>query len=121
MVYPDTIKLATTTSDVYGDKTVTVLDEVSACFIKRASVSHDNNADSKMSDATVYLMPTNAVVLAKKNELEGMYIICSPFSNSDWYMVTSVNIAERKLLDNAIENIYCRLKKVAGLPYVYIS
>ena len=33
------------------------------------------------------------------------------------YRNGSVRIAQRKLLNNAIDNIYCRLQKVAGLAY----
>jgi hypothetical protein len=117
MKYPDTVKLATTTSDGYGDKTVTVLDEIPASFVKRAGVIHGDNADAETSDAAVYLLPTNATVLEKKDDLEGMYIIVSPFSANNWYRISSANIAERKLLNNTIDNIYCRLQKVAGLAY----
>lgn len=117
MNYPDTIKLATTSSDGYGDRTITVLDEVPASFIKRAGIDHDTNADSETSDAAVYLLPTNEKVLENKDDLEGMYIIVAPFSTSNWYRITSANIAERKLLNNAIDNIYCRLQKIAGLAY----
>lgn len=117
MNYPDIIKLATTSPDGYGDSTVTVLDEIPAAFIKRAGVSHENNADAETSDAAVYLLPTNEKVLERKDDLEGMYIIVAPFSASNWYRITSANIAERKLLNNAIDNVYCRLQKIAGLAY----
>ena len=121
MKYPDTVKLATTSSDGYGDKTVTVLDEIPAAFIKRASVIHADNADAETSDAAVYLLPTNEKVLEVKDDLEGMYIIVSPFGENNWYRISKVNIAERKLLNNTIDNVYCRLQKVAGLAYVSIS
>lgn len=121
MKYPDTVKLATTASDGYGDKTVAVLDEIPAAFIKRAGIAHGTNADAETSDAAVYLLPSNAKVLENKDKLEGMYIIVAPFSASNWYRISSANIAERKLLNNTIDNIYCRLQKVAGLAYVPIS
>ena len=121
MKYPDTIKLATTTKDGYGDRTVTAVTEIPACFVKRASVRHDNNTEGEVSDAAVYLLPTNEVVLEKKDDLEGMYIIVSPYSTGSWYRIISVNIAERKLLNNTIDNVYCRLEKVAGLAYVLVS
>ncbi len=117
MKYPDTVKLATTTSDGYGDKTVTVLDEIPAAFIKRAGVLHSDNADSETSDAAVYLLPTHAKVLEVKDDLEGMYIIVAPYSANNWYRISNANIAERKLLNNAIDNVYCRLQKIAGLAY----
>lgn len=121
MKYPDTVKLATATPDGYGDRTVTVVDEIPASFIKRAGIAHDNNTEGETSDAAVYLLPTNEVVLENKDSLEGMYIIVSPFSANNWYRISSANIAERKLLNNTIDNIYCRLQKVAGLAYVYVS
>lgn len=119
MKYPDTIRLATTTSDGYGDREVTVLDEIPASFIKRAGLVQDTNSEGETSDAAVYLLPTK--VLDKKDDLEGMFIIVEPFGDNNWYRISSANIAQRKLLNNAIDNIYCRLQKVAGLAYVYIS
>lgn len=121
MKYPDTVKLATTTSDGYGDNTVTVLDEIPASFIKRAGVTHGESSDMETSDAAVYLLPSHATVLEKLDDLEGMYIIAEPFSDSNWYRISSANVAERKLLNNTIDNVYCRLQKIAGLPYVPIS
>lgn len=121
MKYPDTVKLATTTVDGYGDRTVTVVDEIPACFIKRSSIRHDNNTEGEVSDAAVYLLPTNEVVLEKKDDLEGMYIIVSPYSTSNWYRIATANIAERKLLNNTIDNVYCKLEKVAGIAYVLVS
>lgn len=113
MKYPDTVKLATTSPDGYGDRTVTFLADIPAAFIKRAGVTHADNSEGETSDAAVYLLPSNATVLEKKDDLEGMYIQY----NSNWYRISSANIAERKLLNNAIDNVYCRLDKVAGLAY----
>lgn len=125
MRYIDTVQLATSTDDGYGDKNVTVLTESKAVFIQRTAVSHDTNADGIVSDATVYLDPTNSVVVANIYRLEGMYIVASPFGdtqNRSWYKITNVTVAQRKLLNNAIDNIYCQLNKIAGAPYVsYVS
>lgn len=121
MRYPDLVRLATVTSDGYGDKTVTSVDEIPATFIKRSGYVHGNNTEGETSDATVYLLPTNETVLNSKDKLEGMYIHAEPFSSDSWYRVTSVSVAQRKLLNNAIDNVYCRLEKVAGLAYVHNS
>lgn len=117
MNYPDTVRLVTTTSDGYGDKTVTVLDEIPATFAKRKGYAHATNSEGETSDATVYLMPTNPTVLSKMNDLEGMLLQLAPYSDKNWYRINSVNIAERKLLDNALDNVFCRLQKVAGVAY----
>jgi hypothetical protein len=124
MILKDTVKLATTTRDGYGDKTVTVLTEVVSLFIQRTGTEHADNIDGIVSDAAVYLDPRNPVVLDNSYRLEGMYIIAQPFGQDQeesWYKIVSVNVGQRKLLDNAVDNIYCRLQKVAGLAYVYIS
>lgn len=117
MKYPDTVRLATTTSDGYGDKAVAVLDEIPAAFARRKGYEHGTNSEGETSDASVYLLPTHPVVLLKKDDLEGMLIQLAPYSDNTWYRITSANVAERKLLDNALDNVYCRLDKVAGVAY----
>lgn len=121
MKYPDTVRLATATSDGYGDKSVTAFDEIPATFAKRKGYIHGTNTEGETSDATVYLLPTNPTVLSKMNDLEGMALQLAPYSDNTWYRISSVDIAERKLLDNAIDNVFCRLQKIAGAAYVYNS
>lgn len=125
MKYVDTVQLATVTTDGYGDKDVTILSDAKAVFIQRTGVDHALNADNITSDAAVYLDPANSVVNANLYRLEGMYVVASPFGdsrNNSWYRITHVTVGQRKLLDNAIENIYCLLEKEAGAPYVsYVS
>lgn len=124
MVLKDTVKLATTVVDGYGDKTVTVLDEVVCLFIQKSSYERGEGNEGVASDATVYLDPRNPTVLDNAYRLEGMYIIAESFGSTEqdsWYRIQSVSVGQRKLLNNAIDNIYCRLEKVAGLPYVSIS
>lgn len=118
MTYPDTVQLATLTTDGYGDKTVTVETESKANFIQRLAVEHSVSADGITSDATVYLDPTNGFVLSKLDSVQGIYISFE----SEWYRVSHVDIARRKLLNNAIDNIYCQLEKEPGVAYVtYVS
>lgn len=120
----DSVKIATTTIDGYGDRSVTVLTESNALFVQRTGVTHAENTEGVVSDATVYLDPQNQVVLDNAYRLEGMYIIAQPFGQSQdesWYKITTVNVGQRKLLDNAIDNIYCQLEKVAGMAYVFVS
>lgn len=121
MTLTDTVKLATTAPDGYGDRTVTVLTDVKSLFIQRTSMDHSSNIESHDSDASVYLDPTNSVVLENMFRLEGMYIIAQPFgqlTDKAWYRITHVSVAQRKLLNNAIDNIHCQLDKVAGVAYV---
>lgn len=121
MTLTDTVKLATTSFDAYGDKTLIVLTDVKSLFIQRTAVDHNNNADNVQADAIVYLDPENQVVLDNAYRLEGMYIIAQPFGQSQeesWYKISGVNVGQRKLLDNTVDNIHCALQKVAGLAYV---
>lgn len=121
MTLTDTVRLATTTSDGYGDLSVTVLTDVKSLFVQRTSVHHDSNSEGVQSDAIVYLDPTNQVVLDNAYRLEGMYIIANPFGQTDkesWYKILTLNVGQRKLLDNHVDNIHCRLQKVPELAYV---
>lgn len=117
MKYPDTVKLATVTADGYGDNTLQMLDEVQASFVKRSGITRTENIEGETSDAAVYLNHTDPTVLARKDDLEGVFLQLAPYTDNTWYRISSVNIAERKLLNNAIDNVYCRLQKIAGLPY----
>lgn len=118
MKYVDTVQLATLATDGYGDKTVTVLTQSKATFIQRSSVAHTANADGIQSDATMYLDPKNALVVANLDDLEGMYVE----AETGWYSVEHVIVARRKLLGNDIDNIYCQLQKQPGVAYVtYVS
>jgi len=124
MVLKDTVKLATTTEDGYGDRTATVLADVVCLFIQKTSYEQGSNSEGVVSDATVYLDPRNPTVLANAYRLEGMYVIAQSFGSAEqdsWYRIQSASVGQRKLLDNQVDNIYCHLEKVAGLPYVSIS
>lgn len=121
MIYPDTVKLALTQSDGYGDKHVEVLAEVAAVFIQRVGEDHNNSMDYDSSLAIVYLNPEDPTVIANSYRLEGMYIIAQPFGQSQdesWYQIMTCNVGQHKLLNNEIDNIHCQLRKVGGLPYV---
>ncbi len=121
MKYVDTVKLATTTSDVYGDQHVEVLADVAALFIQRTGADQGNNQFYETADAIVYLNPKDGTVINNSYRLEGMYVIAQPFGQTQeesWYKITGVNVGQRKLLTNEVDNIHCALQKVAGLPYV---
>lgn len=120
MRYPDTVQLATTTTDGYGDKTVTVLTNSKALFVEKTAIQQNASAADIISDATVYLDPTNEIVKGNLYRLEGMYIIAKPFGgdvSDSWYRVQHVTVAQHKLLGNRIDNIHCHLEKESGVPY----
>ena len=114
----DTVQLAETVSDGYGDKRVVVLDTIPALFLQSTGSGHTSNADYIDSDAHVYLDHNNIELSSRGYRIEGMYIIANPFgSNMDasWYRIERVVVGQRKLLDNNIDNVHCFLRKVAKL------
>lgn len=120
MILRDTVELVTTSPDMYGDRSIQHIADVRCLFIQRSAMTHDANADSVTSDAVVYLDPTNEVVLENTYRLEGMHIIANPLGqpqSKSWYRIIGVNVGQRKLLDNKVENIHCDLQKVAGIAY----
>lgn len=121
MILIDTVKLATTEADGYGDHTVKVLTTSKALFIQRTGYEHSGNTEGVTTSAAVYLDKNNKIVRENAYRLEGMYIIAQPFgqtTDESWYRITTVNVGQRKLLDNVVDNIYCHLEKIAGMPYV---
>lgn len=111
----DTVELVTTSVDGYGDRQVEVLTESKALFIQRSGLTRGTHSDGITSDAAVYLDSENPIIIENLSELEGMYITANPFGKKMWFRVQSANVAQRKLIDNRIDNIYCRLERVAEL------
>lgn len=114
----DTIRLAQTVSDGYGDTSVEILTEIDCLFLQSTSNSHSNNTEVVQADSHVYLDPFNSILVENGYRIEGMYIIANPLGSSDdesWYKITRVVVGQRKLLDNDIDNIHCFLQKVAKL------
>lgn len=125
MRYVDTVQLATATTDGYGDKTITALTDCRANFMKREAVPRVSNMKANKTETSVYLDPTNAVVLANIDDLEGMFLVADLFGGSidnSWYRISHATVAQRKLLDNKIDNVFCLLEKEPGVPYAtYVS
>lgn len=118
IVFKDTVQLAETVSDGYGDKRVVVLDTIPALFLQSTGSGHISNADYIDADAHVYLDHTNDLLSSKGYRIEGLYIIANPFSadaDDSWYRIERVVVGQRKLLDNNIDNVHCFLRKVAKL------
>lgn len=117
MRYPDKVKLVAFTADGYGDKTISTSADIPALFVRRSMIVQGLNMEGEASDAAVYLDHKNSFVLDRKKDLEGMYVEY----DEEYYRIARVNIAERKLLNNRIDNIYCRLEKSVGPKNANIS
>ena len=113
---PDTCQLVQVSTDGYGDRTIETLTEVRCLFNHSNSYDHTNNVDSPASDANVYFDIENEVVLEKGYSLKGMYVICNSFGEPEddsWYRIINVEIGQRKLLTNEVDNVHAFLTKVA--------
>lgn len=112
----DTCQLVTLSSDGYGDKTVTVVTTIDCLFLQSTGRTHSANVEIATSDAHIYLDIENPVIKNKGYRIEGMYLMVNPFGASDnesWYKITRVVVGQRKLLNNAVDNVHAYLQKVA--------
>ncbi len=111
----DTVQLAATTPDGYGDKTVTIISDIDACFLQGSGNVHSNNADVANADAHVYLDIDNPALVERGFKIEDMYIVAHPFEETDdesWYKISRVKVGQTKLLTNEVNNVHAFLKRV---------
>lgn len=116
--YQDDIVIYNTSQDGYGDFTVTEEVKVKGLFLQGTSNAFNGQVDSIATDAHVYLDINNEFVKENAFRLEGLFLKCNTLNGSDsesWYRISSVKVGQRKLLDNEINNVHCRLTKVESL------
>ena len=120
----DTVKLADTSSDMYGDKVAVVLTDVKALFLQSTGAIRGTNTEIISSDAHVYLDKNNPEIRGRGYRVEGMYIIANPFgidNDESWYRIERVEVGQRKLLANDVNNVHAFLKKVAKMEVADVS
>ena len=116
--YKDPIILIETVQDEYGDNSIGHIERLNGLFRLGASQSEVNYVETLGTDAHVYLDIENEFVKNNAFRLEGMYIVANLFGgkeNQAWYKISSVIVGQRKLLDNDINNVHCRLTKCSAL------
>jgi hypothetical protein len=112
----DTLTLADTVSDGYGDKSVIVATQVKCLFLQSTGNSHSSNTEVASSDAHVYIDIEDPTLIEKGYRIEGMLVNINPFGADEdecWYKITRVVIGQRKLIDNQVDNVHAFLQKVA--------
>lgn len=109
--YPDSAQIYTTTADEYGVKTASLLTDIQVNFTTSVSNNQQQNVEMITADALAYLDVDNAAILAEGYKLEGFYFAITRFGLTQWYTISRVDVNQRKLLDNAIDNIQVRLLK----------
>jgi len=122
--HPDVVQIAETTRNGYGDKTVNILTDIDATFLQGTSSSHASNVDVTDADAHVYLDIDNAILIERGYRIEGMYLLANPFGaddNESWYRISTVQVGQRKLLGNDVNNVHAFLKKVSKPTVAIVS
>lgn len=110
--YPDPAQIYTVVPDEYGVKSATLLTDIDTNFTTSVNTQKGTNAEIIIADALAYLDVDNAAIAAVGYELEGCYFAITRFGRTTWYTIDRLEVNERKLLDNAIDNIQARLLKV---------
>lgn len=116
--YQDTVRLIQTTQNGWGDNSVSVDIEVPALFHEGTSQSQSSYVERIACDAHVYLDPENFYIKENAFRLEGMYIVANLYGgieSESWYKISRVVVGQRKLLDNAINNVHAYLTKCDAL------
>lgn len=112
----DVVTLAEGVSTGYGDTRLRILGECDALFLQSTGRGHYSNVEMNEADAHVYLDIDNPIVLDRGYRLEGLYVLSNPFGGEDdksWYKITRVQVGQRKLLDNDVDNVHAFLKSTA--------
>lgn len=116
--YKDPVLLIETGQDEYGDNAIIHVEHLNGLFRLGASQNEANYVEALGTDAHIYLDIENPFVKANAYRLEGMYIVANlqgGKQNQAWYKISSCILGQRKLLDNDLNNIHCRLTKCSAL------
>lgn len=109
--YPDPAVLYRAPADEYGVKTAVYLTDIDTNFTTSLNNQRGQNTEDITADAFAYLDVDNATIANVGYDLEGCFFAIERFGRTIWYTIDTVEVNQRKLLDNAIDNIQVRLVK----------
>lgn len=118
LTYKDDLTIYETGQDGYGDFSISKEVPVKGLFLQGTSSSFQSDTESIATDAHVYLDIENDFIKQNAFRLEGLFIKCNTLNgldNESWYRIVSAKVGQRKLLDNELNNVHCRLVKVEAL------
>ncbi len=118
LTYKDDLTIYETGRDGYGDFSILKEVPVKGLFLQGTSSSFQSDTESIATDAHVYLDIENDFIKQNAFRLEGLFIKCNTLNgldNESWYRIVSAKVGQRKLLDNELNNVHCRLVKVEAL------
>lgn len=112
---PDTAYIASLSENGYGDVSVIDENEIACAFFDSFSREDGQNQELTQSGAYAYLDIDNAYIKNLGYKLQGLYFRISPFDIEQWYIIATVEVAQRKLLTNEVNNVLISLQ-VAATP-----
>lgn len=112
---PDTGYVVALTKNGYGDAEVASENEIACAFFQQFNQQQSTNQELTQSDAYAYLDIDNAFIQGLGFKLQGLYFKTSPFGKDLWFIITTVQVAQRKLLTNEVNNVLITLQ-VAAKP-----
>lgn len=116
--YKDPLYIVENSVNGYGDNVANKLIPINGLFHHGMSTSRSREVEALNSDAHVYLDIENPYVIDNAFRLEGKLLIANlngGDEKDDWYKIQKVVVGQRKLLDNAINNVHCYLSKASPL------
>lgn len=113
---PDTAYIvALTKKNMYGDASVLQEHEIKCAFFQQFNREGGANQELTQSDAYAYLQRDNEFIVGEAYRLQGLYFRINTFGKDQWYIITTVEVAQRKLLTNEVNNVMVNLQ-VAAKP-----
>lgn len=110
---PDTGYLVTLSTNGYGDPSVLAENKIACAFFQQYNTQDAANQQLVQSDAYAYLDINDAFIKNLGYKLQGMYFRIAPFGTNQWYIITAVQVAQRKLLTNEVNNVLINLQITA--------
>lgn len=111
---PDTAYIVALNKNGYGDVSVSSTNEIACAFFDSFSQERSSNQELTQSDAYAYLDKDNAFIKGLGYMLQGLYFKINVFGIDRWYIITTVEVAQRKLLTNEVNNVLINLQVVAS-------
>jgi hypothetical protein len=109
---PDTAYIVALNKNGYGDASVSTENEIACAFFDSSSQEQATNQELTQSDAYAYLDTNNAFIKGLGYALQGLYFKTNVFGVDHWYIITTVEVAQRKLLTNEVNNVLVNLQVV---------
>jgi hypothetical protein len=112
---PDTAYIvALTKKNMYGDASVSEEHEIACAFFNQTSQELGPNQELTQSDAYAYLKRDDEFIKSKGFALQGLYFRINMFGVDRWFIITAVQVAQRKGLTNEINNVLVNLQIAAS-------